>query len=45
MTEQTYARRLDQLIYEVANHPLKEELLQLVQDQLDDSDSETILVS
>lgn len=45
MTEQTFNRRLDQLIYEVHTHPLREELLRLVEDQMNDSESETILDS
>ena len=34
MTEQTFNRRLSQLIDEVMQHPHKEELLKLAQDQL-----------
>lgn len=36
VTEQTFNRRLDQLIREVMQHPYKEELLQLAQEQLED---------
>ena len=45
MTEQTFNRRLDQLIYEVHTHPLREELLRLVDEQMKDSESETIVCS
>ena len=34
MTEQTYSRRLNQLIVEVENHTNREELLKLMQEQL-----------
>ena len=34
MTEQTYNRRLNQLIIEVENHTHHDELLKLMQDQL-----------
>lgn len=36
MTEETFNRRLDQLVREVMQHPNKDELLQLAQDQLMD---------
>jgi len=36
MTEETFNRRLDQLVREVMQHPHKDELLQLAQDQLMD---------
>jgi hypothetical protein len=36
MTEQTFERRLQQLISEVMQHPHKDELLELTQQQLDD---------
>jgi hypothetical protein len=36
MTEQTFNRRLDQLIQEVMQHPYKDELLKLAQEQLRD---------
>ena len=34
MTEQTYNRRLNQLIIEVENHTRRDELLKLMQEQL-----------
>ena len=34
MTEQTYNRRLNQLIIEVENHTKRDELLKLMQEQL-----------
>ena len=37
MTEQTYSRRLNQLIVEVENHTNREELLKLMQGQLLDN--------
>ena len=36
MTEQTFNRRLDQLIQDVMQHPHKDELLKLAQEQLRD---------
>ena len=36
MTEQTYNRRLNQLIIEVENHTQRNELLKLMQEQLID---------
>jgi hypothetical protein len=36
MTEQTYNRRLNQLIIEVKNHTQRNELLKLMQEQLID---------
>ena len=36
MTEETFNRRLDQLIRDVMQHPYKEELLKLAQEQLAD---------
>ena len=36
MTEQTYNRRLNQLIIEVENHTQRDELLKLMQEQLID---------
>lgn len=36
MTEQTFNRRLEQLIREVMQHPYKDELLELAQEQLKD---------
>lgn len=36
MTEQTFNRRLDQLIREVMQHPHRDELLELAQKQLED---------
>lgn len=36
MSEETFNRRLDQLIKEVMQHPHKDELLQLAQEQLAD---------
>lgn len=36
MTEQTFNRRLDQLVREVMQHPYKDELLKLTQEQLID---------
>lgn len=36
MTEQTFNRRLDQLVREVMQHPYKDELLKLAQEQLID---------
>ena len=36
MTEQTYNRRLNQLIIEVENHTRRDELLKLMQEQLID---------
>lgn len=36
MTEQTFNRRLEQLIREVMQHPYKDELLELAQQQLKD---------
>lgn len=34
MTSKTFERRLQQLIEEVSNHPYKEEVLRLAQEQL-----------
>ena len=36
MTEQTFNRRLEQLIREVMQHPNRDELLELAQEQLKD---------
>lgn len=36
MTEETFNRRLDQLVREVMQHPHKDELLQLAHEQLMD---------
>lgn len=36
MTEQTFNRRLEQLIREVMQHPNRDELLKLAQQQLED---------
>lgn len=36
MTEQTFNRRLDQLIQDVMQHPYRDELLKLAQEQLRD---------
>ena len=43
MTEETFDRRLDQLIRQVMQHPHKDEVLQLAQDQL--MDDTFVLVS
>lgn len=40
MTEQTYNRRLNQLIVEIENHNHRDELLQLMQEQLLDDTME-----
>jgi hypothetical protein len=44
MTEQTFNRRLKQLIVEVENHNYREELLKLMQEQLLD-DTTTVTVN
>lgn len=36
MSEQTFSRRLSQLIQQVKNHPNREEILRLAQEQLID---------
>lgn len=36
MTEQTFQRRLEQLTVEVMQHPNRDELLQLVHQQIED---------
>ena len=36
MTEKTFNRRLDQLIREIMQHPYRDELLKLAQEQLAD---------
>ena len=43
MTSKTFERRLQQLIEEVSNHPYKEEVLKLAQEQL--LDDTLVLVS
>jgi len=42
MTEQTFNRRLNQLIAEVENHNYRDELLKLVEEQLLDDTMEVI---
>jgi hypothetical protein len=42
MTEQTFNRRLNQLIAEVENHNHRDELLKLVEEQLLDDTMEVI---
>jgi len=42
MTEETFNRRLDQLINDVMQHPHKNELLKLAQEQLAD---DTVVLS
>lgn len=36
MTEQTFNRRLDELVKAVMQHPYRDELLKLAQEQLED---------
>lgn len=43
MTEQTFNRRLEQLIKEVMQHPHSEEILKLASDQL--ADDTVVLIS
>ena len=40
MTKKTWSRRLGQLIQQVENHPNKDEILKLAQQQLIDDDFE-----
>ena len=43
MTEHTLSRRTQQLVYQLKNHPHKEEILALMREQLAD-DAETVAV-
>lgn len=42
MTETTFTTRLNQLIKDVEAHPYREELLQLVEEQLLDDDNQVV---
>ena len=42
MTEATFTTRLNQLIKDVSEHPYREELLRLVEEQLLDDDNQVV---